>query len=256
MPIRFSPHAFRSVILMTVASVQPMVHAQQAARPPIRTMTHYKLKADRMGDMAAAIKEYNGILKKALWDKSYTIWRSATGPGELVRVDYHEKWAELDTPLIREPKLKEYQTDITRIARRINDSFESSIRVIDIVNQEISLPRPAEPPKMVMVWTAHVKDGKMQDAMALEKNDYVPALKSAGFKSYIFSRARFGAPSNEIHASVGLEKWADLDQPNPVRKAMGDEKYHAFSEKMGAVLDDYRYEIYRYDPELSYIAAK
>ena len=37
---------------------------------------------------------------------------------------------------------------------------------------------------------------------------------------------------------------------------MGDEKYRAFSEKMDAVLEDYRYEMYRFDAELSYTAAK
>lgn len=256
MRLPFSTRFFASVFLMATAVVLQPIQAQQTPRPSIRSVAHYTVKADRAGDMAAAIKEYNGILKKALYDKSYTMWRSATGPTEMVRVDYHEKWADLDSSTIRDPKLKEYQTDLTRITRRITDSFQTSTRVIDIVNQEISLPRTPEPPKMIMVWTAHVKEGKMQEAMSLEKNEYAPAVKSAGIKSYIFARARFGAPSNEIRSSMGLENWADLDQTNPVRKAMGDEKYRAFSAKMDALLDDYRYEIYRFDPELSYIASK
>jgi hypothetical protein len=245
----------RSVLLMTAAVILP-VHAQQAPRPSIRTVTHYTIKTDRTGDMAAAIKEYNGVLKKALWDKTYTIWRSVTGPSELIRVDYFEKWAELDSSTSRDPKLKEYQAELTRIMHRINESFQGSTRVVDMVNQEISLPRPEQRPKMLMVWTAHVRQGKMQEAIALEKNEYAPALKSAGVKSYIFARARFGAPSNEIRSSTGLESWAELDQANPVRKVMGDEKYSAFTAKMNAILDDYHYDIYRYDPELSYIASK
>jgi hypothetical protein len=247
--------AFRSAVLLTAAVLQP-IHAQQTTPPPFRSVSHITVNTDRSGDMAAAIKEYNAILKKAQWDKNYTIWRSLTGSAEIVRVDYYDKWADLDKSFIKDPKLKEYQAELTRITQRITDSFQSTTRVIDLVNQEVSMPRPAEMPKMLMVLTAHVKEGKMQEAVSLEKTEYAPALKSAGIKSYTFAHARFGAPSNEIRSSVGLENWADLDQTNPVRKAMGDEKYRAFSAKMTGLLDDYRYEIYRFDAELSYVASK
>jgi hypothetical protein len=247
--------AFRSAALIT-ASVLQTIHAQQTVPPPIRSVSHITVKSDRSGDMAAAIKEYNAILKKAQWDKTYTIWRSLTGAGEIVRVDYYDKWADLDKSVMKDPKIKEYQTELSRITQRITDSFQSTTRVIDLVNREISMPRPAQMPKMLMVWTAHVKEGKMQEVVNLEKTEYVPALKSAGITTYTFAHARFGAPSSEIRASTGLQNWADLDETNPVRKAMGDEKYRAFSAKMTGLLDDYHYEIYRLDEELSYIASK
>lgn len=240
--------------VMAVAVIPPILAQSKPAT--IRTIMTYTVKTDRAGDMAAAIKEYNAILKKALWDKSYTMWRSTTGPTEFVRVDYHAKWAELDAVTSKDPKFKEYQNELARITLRITDSFLTSSRVVDIVNPEISLPRPAEMPKMIMVWTAHVKQGKMREAIEMEKNEYAPAVKSAGIKLYAFATTRFGAPANEVRSTTGLDSWADLDQANPVRKAMGDEKYRAFSDKMGALLDDYRYEIFRYDSELSYIAAK
>ena len=95
--MRFSTRVLGAPFLIaaTAALIQP-IHAQQAAGPRIRVTTRYTVRSDRTDDMAAAIKEYNAILKKAMWDKSYTIWRSVTGPAEMVRVDYHEKWAELD----------------------------------------------------------------------------------------------------------------------------------------------------------------
>src|SRR5271165_6150531 len=111
-------------------------------------------------------------------------------------------------------------------------------------------------PKMIRVWTAHVKQDKMQEAIDLETNEYAPAVKSAGIKNYVFSVTRMGGPANEIRDVTGIDNWAALDQPNPIRKAMGDEKFRAYSARMNALLEDYRYDVYRYEPELSYTPAK
>jgi hypothetical protein len=255
MSIRFSAPVLRSALFLTAAAILQPIHAQ-TPRPPIRSVIHYTVKSERAGDLSAAIKEYNEVLKKASWDKNYTIWRSSTGPMELLLVSYHDKWADLDASTSKDPKLKDHEADLTRIVHRINESFSSSRRVIDSIDREASTPMSTEMPKMLRVWTAHVKEGKMKEAVDLERKEYAPAVKSAGLKSYSFAIARYGAPANEIRASVGLDSWAELDTPNPIRKAMGDEKYAAFTDKMGALLEDYHYDVYRFDPELSYIAAK
>jgi hypothetical protein len=245
-----------TMFLAVVAAVLQPLPAQTADTLTIRSITRYTLKSDRTGDMAAAIKEYNELLKKAHWDRSYTIWRSATGPGEMVRVDYYSKWADLDANVGRDPKMKEYQADLARITTRINESFVTTTRIIDVVNQKASLPSPAEMPKMISVWTAHVKQDKMREAVDLETNEYAPAVKAAGLKVYAFAVTRYGGPANEIRSTTGMDNWATFDQANPVRKAMGDDKYRAFSAKMDPLLEDYRYDVYRYDAELSYTAAK
>jgi hypothetical protein len=255
MSLRFSANVLRSAVFVTAAALIQPIHAQ-TPRPPIRTATHYTVKSERAGDLSAAIKEYNEILKKASWDKSYTIWRSSTGPTEMVLVSYYDKWADLDSTRANDPKLKEYQVNLSSIARRINESFSSSARVIESVDRQASTPMSKEIPKMIRVWTAHVKEGKMKEAIDLERNEYAPAVKSAGIKAYVFAIARYGAPYNQIRASQGFDSWADLDTPNPIRKAMGDEKYAAFSAKMNALLEDYHYDVYRFDSELSYLAAK
>jgi hypothetical protein len=53
-----------------------------------------------------------------------------------------------------------------------------------------------------------------------------------------------------------LDTWADFDQSNPIRKALGEDKYRTFADKMNTLLEDYRYDVYRFDPELSYIAPR
>ena len=221
----------------------------------IRSIVRYTVKTDRTGDMAAAIKEYNAILQKAGWDKNMLLWRSMTGPTEMVLVTYHEKYAELENQRTRDPRFKEYQADMARIVARINNSFEHSERIIDVINPELSLPRSPEPPKMVLVWTGHVKEDKTREFLDLEKNEFLPAMKAAGVKSYSFARTRFGGVNNEFRSATGIDSWAAFDGENPVRKGMGD-KYSAYVQKVTALLKDYRYEVYRFDPELSYMPSK
>ncbi len=245
--------SLRALTFMVVIATVPAIQAQSSAT--IRSISNYTVKIERNGDLIAAIKEYNAILKKAGYDKARLTFRSLTGPTHMALVTTHQKWAELDDTLAQDPRFKDSQAELARILVRINDSFISANRVIDLVNSQMSISS-AEPPKMVMVWTAHVKEGKMRDVIALERDEYLPAIKAAGFKSYNFAVARFGAPSNEIHAVTGLEKWADFDSDNPIRKAMGDAKFTDFSTRMNALLDDFTYEMYRYDADLSYVPAK
>jgi hypothetical protein len=54
---------------------------------------------------------------------------------------------------------------------------------------------------------------------------------------------------------VGLNNWAELDGPSLVRKGMGD-KYAAYVAKVEGLLEEYRYDIYRLDQDLSYIPMK
>jgi hypothetical protein len=228
--------------------------AQAQSNGTIRSIRRYTVKTERAGDMAAAIKEANAIYKKAGMDKSISIWRSLTGPTELVRVDYYEKFADLDAG--PDPKLAPYAAEMARITARIVDSFAKSDRVIDIVMPNLSLPRTAAPPKMLMVWTAVVKPGKIRELLDLERDEFLPAMKNAGVQSYTFARTRFGGPDGEVRSATGLNSWADLDGSNPIRKGMGEEKYTAYVAKVSPLFQEYRYEVFRFDAELSYVPAK
>jgi hypothetical protein len=219
----------------------------------IRSIRHYTVKTERTGDLAAAIKEANAIYKKAGREKPILIWRSLTGPTELLRVDYYEKFADLDAE--SDPKMKPFEAEYAVIVRRILDSFAKSERVIDVVLPDLSLPRAATPPKMLMVWTARIKMDKAREFYELEKNEFLPAMKNAGVHSYTFARTRFGGPNGEVRSAVGLNNWAELDGPSLVRKGMGD-KYAAYVAKVEGLLEEYRYDIYRLDQDLSYIPMK
>src|SRR3979411_2303105 len=92
----------RALVLMAAAVWAMPMPAQQ---PNLRSITRYRVKPDRVGDFAAAIKEFNAVLKKGGSDKPYTIWISQSGPREYLQIRYYTKWAELD--FTRDPKMKE-----------------------------------------------------------------------------------------------------------------------------------------------------
>jgi hypothetical protein len=245
----------RNTVLALGATFAFGVSASAQPTGNIRSITRYTVRPDRAGDLTAAIKEYNEVLKKAGWDKRMTVWRTLTGPSELVLVTYHEKYADLDYTRSKDPRFKDSEAEMARILARINNSFEHSERIIDVVNQDLSLPRTAEPPKMILVWTGHVKEEKMHEFLELEKNEFMPAMKNAGVKVYLFSHTRFGGTNNEYRASTGIDNWAALDGQSPIRKGLGD-KYVAYVAKMATILEDYHYEVYRLDSELSFIPSK
>src|SRR5215472_17534067 len=147
---------------LIAAATMPM-----AAQPKgnIRSTTRIVVKPDRIGDFTAAAKDFTAVVKKANWDKSYTVWRSQTGPTEFLLSMYSEKWAELD--MTQDPKLKEVSANLTGIGSHISACEERSERIIAEVLPEMSLPRAGTPPKMICVLRTRVKPEHIDDYLAL-----------------------------------------------------------------------------------------
>lgn len=221
----------------------------------IRSSALITIKADRVGDFQAAAKDYVAILKKANWDKSYTVWRSLTGQNRYRLTMWAEKWAEFDMNM--DPKLKDVSADLTRILGRILACEESSERIFSEVNPELSLPRGSEPPKMIRILRSVVKPDRTNEYLALVKSDVVPAVKKAEVKVFSVARVRYGAPSNEFVSVLGFSSWADLDKLSPIVQGMGGSaKYEEFLAKVRPLLVTSQYDIFRYEPDLSYFPAK
>src|ERR1035438_6319832 len=90
--------------------------------------------------------------------------------------------------------------------------------------------------------------------MAAGKADLLPAVREPGLKIFVFSRARVGATTVLFHISTDLGSCADLDSTSPVVKAMGQENYNKFLAKIRPMTIESEWNIYRYEPDLSYIA--
>ena len=184
------------VWLLPVAALTVPAWAQ--TEPSIRSISFATIKADRVGDFQAAVKEYAALSKKAGSERYFSLWASNSGPREFVRVDYHAKWAEFD--VFQDPKLKDVAGQASAISMRINQTIESSHRVIDVAVPDLSLPRSGTMPAMVRTLRTRVKPERVNDYIALMKSDLFPAVKKSGVKAYGVSRTRFGGPTNEFRS--------------------------------------------------------
>lgn len=228
----------------------------QEGFPPIAVTSRYQVKFEKSGDMTAAMKEYNQVLRKAGSERYYAVWRSQTGEASLLVMSFHKNWADLDYSGNNDPKMKPYMAEINSIGSRLNTCVTTGTRVMQEVRTDASLPPAPTIPKMVFVFTGYAQSGKLDEVLALIKSDLLPAVKAAGRKTFLVMTTRFGGSTREFQIASDMDGWSMYDAPIAVRKAMGDDRYEAYLKKMRALLTDGRYDVYRYDENVSYQPAK
>ncbi len=237
-----------SILALGVAA--GLAASASAQQGNIQSVTFYTVKADRVGDFQAEIKEYNAIHAKGGSTNYSSIWVSLTGPREYVRAQYFNKWADLDAG--PEPKLKDQAADLARISMRIIDCTESSRRIIAEVQPDLSIA-PTGPVTMIRVLTTDVRPDKYNDYLALVKSDILPAAQKGGAKLYEFSEMRYGAPNTEVTSIVAMDGWGDLDGGLAIQKVLGKDGYQALLNKVRPLIVSSVVNEYRFLPEVSYL---
>ena len=204
----------QSILAAGVAAALATTASAQAGN--IRSVTFYTVKPDRIGDFQAEIKEYIALEAKGGSTDYYSMWLSLTGPRTYVLASNHKTFAELDR-VGGDPKMKDHETDLTRIGMRITDCTESYRRIIDEVNPDLSLPDTGKIPPMIRVLTTEVRPDKYGDYIALIKSDILPGVKKGGTKTdFSIGESRFEAPGTTITSIIGINK-----RPGRVRRNRG-----------------------------------
>jgi hypothetical protein len=221
----------------------------------IRVATFHKVKAGEAGNYVSAAKELAALRKKAGSTLYHSRWQSMSGESEFVMVRYYKTYSELDNFATEEPAMKAHAAEYTAAVARLMAATASMRRVIEVVNPELSLPMPdGAPPAMVSVLRVLVKPERLDDYMKVMKEELVPGMKKAGAKVFVISRARFGAPGNEITSVRGMDNFAVLDGPSALVEAMGGrEAYSAFLSKLAPMRISSEYQLYRFRPEMSHL---
>ena len=225
----------------------------QPAQPTIRSVTFYTIKADRIGDYLAAVKEMVALRAKAGSARYSSTWASLSGPREYARVTYSSKWAELD--VVADPKMQPVAGQYTALLARFNATVESSRTVHSALDSELSLPLPAgDPQPLARVLRTWVRPDQVDAYRALTKSDVLPAFKRAGTKTYSTARTRFGGSTYEFSAVTGIDKWADLDSEAPLIKGLGGQAaYEKFMAKRATMVTRTEVEMYRFLKDQSYM---
>ena len=212
----------------------------------IRAVIEYRVKTDRLADFVDLQKQYAAELKKSNSPRSRYVFQLLTGPRAYISVSYYTKWAELDEPLTPNPA-------IAGLVARMYSCVESSERRIDLIDPAMGIRETSAIPNFVQVVRLSVKADKVNDYLALSKSVSLPAYKKAGVKRRIFARVRLGGPSTDFLTSVGMDKWADLDGPNPLVKGLGEQGYQAYLAKLTPLIYRSQFDMYRYLADSSYV---
>jgi hypothetical protein len=246
------PATFRKSVLYAVVIAALAVPSW--GQNNIRSIVRMIVIPGHVGDYQAAVREFNEVLKKAGWPQPRTSWRSTTGPNEFASTIYWRSLADLDKVMSEDPKLKEYAGQLTAISARIAACIEHSERIIDEIQPDLSIPGSEVPP-MVRVLRAVVKPDRVADFLTLLRSELFPAVQQSGLKSYVVSRTHYGGPATEFRLVMGIGKWADLAALSPIQVAMGGTKYVSFQQKWASMVVEYQADVYRFQPDLSYIPA-
>jgi len=251
--MKINPGSLVSRCLIAAAIAASLVTFASAQNNNIRSITFVTVKPDRIGDFRADLKEVHALMKKDKSTRYSSVWVSMTGPSEYAIVSYHEKWSELDEGA--DSATKEDAADLTRLQASLIACASSWRRTIDVIQPDLSLPPTTEMPKMVRVLTTLVRADKYQDYLDLIKSDVLPAAKKGGLTTYLFSETRYGAPNTQVTSVIAMDKWAELDEPFGIEKALGKDGYKALLGKVRPLIIQSEVNEYRFQPELSYLAA-
>jgi hypothetical protein len=217
---------------------------------PIHSAIHYRVKPDRMTEWQDLRKQLVAIYKKAGLEYNQLVWQSQSGPMEYVVTRGYAKFADIGQG--PNPKLKDSAAEVASLNSRMMSCVESMSRDLGRVS-EVSYGLDLAPAPMIRVLRSTVRLGHMDDYMNLIKNEVAPAYKKAGFKTYIVITPALG--SADVISGAPMS-WADMDGPNPLAKALGQDGSAALIKKLDAHLTRRAAEMYRFMPELSYIAAR
>jgi hypothetical protein len=217
----------------------------------IRKVLFVTPKLDRTDVWKAAVKDYMAAVKKSGWDQPLTAWASQTGPAQYAFVQYFAKWTDLDSF-----PSKDLAADLAPVMAKLQGTTLSLETWVDEMQPELTIPG-AELPKVVRTGRMRIMPGKLDNELALYKNDLVPAFKKAGVTNFGIAVSRYGTPTNEIHTYIGLEGWAGLfDGSVGAQKVMSAEAYKAYMAKTNGMIEGIEYTIWRFQPELSYLPEK
>jgi hypothetical protein len=236
--------------LCLIAAFAMLAFALPSVAQNIRTVTLVKVKMDQEENWRAIVKDYIALAKKAGSKLTVTVWDSQTGASQHAIVVYATKWKELGED---DPALKGSETEEARLNARLNSVTESVEVWVDEMQPDMGI-RSNDIPQFIRVGRTKVIAGRMGEVKAVFHDVLFPAIKKSGATDWGVAYAKYGTPTNEIHTYIGLKGWADLDGPVGAQKGMTADEYKAFEAKLQPLIESTEFSIWKFAPELSYIA--
>jgi hypothetical protein len=148
------------------------------------------------------------------------------------------------------------QQGAARLTNKLRKLTVSTRRVLLRNRPDLSIAPDASaaPPKFIVITHVNTKPGVTQAYEGLLKNELLPALKTAGAKSYLVSQTVYGGSLTEYHTVVFRNSFADLDKPSELVASIGQAGVEKLLAKSGPMVDHVERYIGALMPDLSYFA--
>lgn len=238
------------------AGVAAQTPAQTPAQPPaVRVLVNTtQVKPGMANDYRAIIQNESVPANK----KAGVPWRWVfqSGPlsgagGTFLTVTPVMNYAQFDSPNALQRALG--TEGAAKVTAKIQATIQSSHTILQTLIANASLQSySSTPPPLVRLQEIDLIAGKGADFTRLITENYLPALTKAGVTDYWVFSTSYGGPGNHRTIVEVLPNYADLDQPSPLQRALGQEA----SQKLGlqrALLNTKSENfVYRLVPELSY----
>jgi hypothetical protein len=225
---------------------------QQA--PPARSLvTTTIVKADMVTQYQELVqKEAVPAFKKAGLPYRWVFASGPVGSGStFVSAQPISKYAQFDQgPILRNAMGAEAYV---KYLARMRPMIVSTHGVIQTLVQNASIVSySGKPPAWIIVATTNLLPGKGPEYASITANEVIPALKKAGVTDSWMFAANFGAPGTQRTVVTPIGSWADLDQPNPLNRALGQEAAQKLNQKRAALTTGTESVVLRYVAEMSF----
>ena len=239
----------------TETNAQPQSGAAPQGPPPLRSaVTTTQVKPDMLTTWQDLIRnEAVPALKKAGVPWRWVFANSPLGgPGfTFVTVTPIANYAQYDQP---NPLQRALGVEgLAKYNAKLRPTIVSTSTVIHRLIENASLQSfSITPPSLARVATMQLLPGKGQEFAAITTAEFLPALKKAGVTDYLVFATDYGAPNTQRTVITMLAKYADLDGPPPLNRALGAEGAQQLNQKRGALVASTEATVLRFVPELSY----
>jgi hypothetical protein len=257
-------HALAVIALLGVVQLNPSLAQNPTptaqAGPPSMwlVITHVSVKPEMMTEFQNFMKNTTNPALRKGGVKWREVWQSTNYAGdafEFVIVTQFDKFAEFDGASPLEKALG--SQGFTVWQAKAGSLVKSVHRYIVRTRPDLGvMSSRAYAPKLAIIHSAHVANGRNQDFENYIKNDLAPVMAKGG-ANYLVSQTIFGGDANAYITLTTRDSFADIDKgPVPVQVLGAEGAQKLFAKLPAGTVTHLERSIARFVPELSIIPAE
>jgi hypothetical protein len=136
---------------------------------------------------------------------------------------------------------------------KVRPMLVSTSALVQTLVAQVSLDSGmATPPPLIRIQNVQLLPGKGQEWNRITAEEYLPAFKKIGVRDYWVYATNYGGSTLLRTIVTPVSKWADLDQPGPLARALGQEASQKINQRRDALTANSEAIVARFLPELSF----